>query len=157
MRRRDDEAARETSDELCGLTDGTSFLRFSPSLPHVAPKSIAFRSARSRYYCYDRVRSLSLRNVDWRSAARPFCTSALILISPIVYTETRERGRRKRTQRRERSFRRRALRRTCRRAVDFPDLSAEAECKLVKNGTDGKRTARATPLSPPTWNPSLRP
>lgn len=51
MRRRDEEAARDVGAmRINGWNVGLSFVRLS------VPKSIAaFRSARSRYYCYDRV------------------------------------------------------------------------------------------------------
>lgn len=63
MRRRDEEAARDVGAmRINGWDVGLSFVRLS------VPKSIAaFRSARSRYYCYDRV-SEFLRNVARRLA-----------------------------------------------------------------------------------------
>lgn len=84
MRRRDEEAARDVGAmRINGWDVGLSFVRLS------VPKSIAaFRSTRSRYYCYDRV-SKFLRNVARRLAERerrsPDSNSFAI-----VYTEARE-------------------------------------------------------------------
>lgn len=149
MRRRDEEAARDVGAmRINGWNVGLSFVRLS------VPKSIAaFRSApRSRYYCYDRV-SEFLRNVARRLAERerrsPDSNS-----SAIVYTEARE------GPRATKMFGIETIVSppdvvVCQRppAETSPIYSDETKCKLVKNGTDEKRTRHRSGAEFPVTTP----
>lgn len=131
MRRRDEEAARDVGAmRINGWNVGLSFVWLFVWLS----KSIAFRSVHFRYYCYDRVQSF--RNVAQRleSGGLRFYNSSDCLYRDerrIVGDENVE-------YRSDHSIAPRHLSTTADRG--FPDLSDEARYKLVKNGTDGKRT-----------------
>lgn len=136
MRRRDEEAAGDVGRAM--RINGWNVV--PPVLPHVAPKSIAFRSARSRYYCYDRLGSL--RNVGRREIHGT--RASLLRIHPDSNFPDCLHGDGGRSDEKARYRRERSPPRTCRPVVNLPATSPinppeRSAWKLVENGTDGKK------------------